>query len=147
MRFKSPKRSISSVMHYSPVPRGTLNVLCARSSSSSHSFFFFYLSWLSSSTRQSSRRVSFQLPEDRAQDSDESTAHTFCRLISAIAPFIIIFYTIEISVNSTDACLLNMYIHYEHYVFRWILYFSLLTDCLEAVYVNGFYENTAFMEI
>lgn len=28
MRFKSPKRSISSVMHYSPVARGALNVLC-----------------------------------------------------------------------------------------------------------------------
>lgn len=88
MRFKSPKRSISSVMHYSPVPRGTLNVLCARSSSpSSRSFFFFHLSWLSSSTRQSSRRVSFQLPEDREDSDDESAARTFCRLISAIAVY------------------------------------------------------------
>lgn len=152
MRFKSPKRSISLVMHYSPVPRGTLNVLCARSSPSrysspsSHSFFFFYFTWLSS--RQSSRRVSFQLSEEpRAKIATTKVQHALFVIWypRSLRFIIIIYHTIEILVNNTNAVSLILAYIMGHYVFRRVSYFPLLTDCLEVIYVNGFHEcNTVY---
>lgn len=78
---------------------------------SSRSFFFFYLSCLSSSTRQSSRRVSFQRPARRERRERYSMRFLPFR-ISTIAPYITIFRAMKISMNSATRGLLNICIHY-----------------------------------